>query len=208
MRPHSSVSVFGFLSWYFSSTTLILRPAAGAWTGLLHDADAGGKPVLSKKIGGLALEEFLRARNDKSIFAYRLTTCEHFSAPSRRAWLFVRHELDLVIVVVVTGEFQELRRSRRRAGYGHQDVAGGFQAGDLLALAVLQVKGHILIDANLDLVNALFMSGQLQEPHHVDRHALAGLHLAGGAAMGAVLVDAALEGRADALARHFNDAED
>src|SRR5260370_17024304 len=125
MRPHSSVSVFGFLSWYFFSTTLILRPAGGAWTGLLHDADAGGKPVLSKKIGGLALEEFLRARNDKSIFAYRLTTCEHFSAPSRRAGLFVSHELDLVIVVVVTADFRELRTIRLRAASRHPHAPPG-----------------------------------------------------------------------------------
>src|SRR5262249_8058241 len=121
--------------------------------------------------------------------------------------LVVGQELDLVVVVVQADELQALRRRPRLPGHGHLDGAHLLQLGDLLALLVEQVVGHVVGDPDLDAVDVLVVGGQLEHAHDVDGHALTGLDLAGAQAVGAVLVDAALQGRPDALAGHLGQAE-
>ncbi len=61
--------------------------------------------------------------------------------------------------------------------------------------------------SNRMLENVIAVGGELDHAHHVDAHAFARLHLASAEAVGAVLINAALERRADALARHLDDAK-
>ena len=86
-------------------------------------------------------------------------------------------------------------------------IAPFFQAVDLLALAVEQVAGDVVLHADLNAIDVLAVGGQLQHTHDVNAHALGGLDLAGAVAMRAVLVDAALERRTDALPGHLDQAE-
>src|SRR5262249_30374438 len=103
--------------------------------------------------------------------------------------------------------FQHFRRSVADAGDTDLNVCSLFQATDFLALLVEQVVGHVLGDADLDGVDAFAVGGELDHAHDIDAHAFSRLDLAAADAMRAVLVDAALERRADALARHLDDAE-
>src|SRR5262245_55303065 len=61
--------------------------------------------------------------------------------------------------------------------------------------------------AHLHALHLFAMSSKLQQTHHIDAHAFASLYLAGAAAIGAVLIDAALERRANALPRHLDEPE-
>src|SRR5262249_4307498 len=87
------------------------------------------------------------------------------------------------------------------------DVAALFQAAHLLPLFVEQVIGHVLGDANLDAMDVVAVCGKLNHAHHVDAHALAGLHLTGAETVLAILIDTPLERRPDALPGHLDQAE-
>src|SRR5262249_44858194 len=127
------------------------------------------------------------------------------AAGARR--LLAGQGLDLVVVVVVADERQQLRRSHGVAGDVYVGGGGLLQEGDRLARAILEVVGHVLVDPDVDAVDVGPVHRQLQHAHHVDAHALGRLDLAGAGAVRAVLVDAALQRRPDALAGHLDDAE-
>src|SRR5436309_1848495 len=61
--------------------------------------------------------------------------------------------------------------------------------------------------ARLDPNNVLAVSRQLQHPHDVDAHALAGLDLSRAVAMRTILVNTPFERRSDPLPGHLDDAE-
>src|SRR5262249_32450157 len=130
-------------------------------------------------------------------------------APTRRPLrrLVVGKKLYFVAVVVVTNELQKLRSGAGLAADQDLLAAGFFELGDVLALLIEQVMGAFVLYAHFETLGVLAVDGELQETHHLDGHALAGLDVAGAGAVRTFLVDAAFERRADALAGHRNQAE-
>ena len=53
-------------------------------------------------------------------------------------------ELHFVVVIVITGKLQRLRRDAEQAGDGDVDVPRLLQTSDLAPFLVQQVDGHIL----------------------------------------------------------------
>ncbi len=80
----------------------------------------------------------------------------------------------------------------------------GFKHGDLLAFAVSEIGRDRGMHADGDSAYFLAVTGQGEQPHDVDRHALGGLGDVGrAAAVRVIFIDRALEAGADALAGHF-----
>src|SRR6516164_3390906 len=121
--------------------------------------------------------------------------------------IFPRVQLDFIIVIVVADIFQVLGRNRNGTGNGNLQGAFLLQPADFLAFFVMEIVGHFLGHLDLNAGNVFVMGGQLQHAHDVDTHAFAGFHLAGTEAVRTILVDATLEGGANALAGHFDNAE-
>src|SRR5262249_14513816 len=103
-----------------------------------------------------------------------LRTVYSFLAPPDAVLVIVeRQHLDLVVVVVVAGKLQGLRRRRRHTGSHHLDIARLFQPRDLLALLVLQVVGDLFGHRDVNARDIVPVGGELQHAHHVNAHALA-----------------------------------
>ena len=117
------------------------------------------------------------------------------------------HDPHFVAVVVEALNFQFLGRYSERAGNRHLHQTDFFPLKNLFALLVEQVLGHVDLATDVERANRLAMSGQLQQPHDFDAHALGGLYVAGRPAVRAILIDASLQRWTDALPRHLDDAE-
>ena len=100
-----------------------------------------------------------------------------------------------------------LGRGTLLAGHMQLHVRGILELGDLPALPVVDPGRHLVVHRHVETRDVVPRGGELERAHHLDRHALGGLHDAGARAGGAVAEDALPERRPNPLPGHLDQAE-